>query len=179
MSAFIQIGLVSVLPLLAILAAGLDLTSYTIPNWISLTLAGAFGLLAATAGLPVGALEGHALAGAAALVAGMGLFAFGWIGGGDAKLLAACCLWFGWPDAQAFLLDTALAGGAFAFFLLVMRGQMVRPFIPDLSAGPDFSAWIGRLITPGESAPYGVAIALGALIAFPSSQLIRFVHLSY
>ncbi len=39
--------------------------------------------------------------------------------------------------------------------------------------------WIGRLITPGEPAPYGVAIALGALIAFPASQLIRFLHTSY
>ena len=173
MPALIQIGLVSLLPVLAIVAAARDLISYTIPNWISLALAGAFCLLAITAGLPTQALAIHAAAGAIALLAGRGLFALGWVGGGDAKLLAACCLWFGWPDAQVFLLDTALAGGAFAFLLLVARGQLVRPF---LAAG---SGWIGRLITPGEPAPYGVAIALGALIAFPASQLIRFVHISY
>ena len=173
MSAFIQICLVSLLPLLAIMAAAKDLTSYTIPNWISLALGVAFGLLATTAGMPLPALEAHVATGLAALVAGMGLFALGWIGGGDAKLLAACCLWFGWPDTEAFLLDTALAGGAFAVLLLVVRGQLVRPFIPAPSG------WAGRLITPGEPAPYGVAIALGALIALPASDLIRFIHISY
>jgi prepilin peptidase CpaA len=173
MPALIQIGLVSLLPLLAIVAAARDLVSYTIPNWISLALAGGFCLLAAAAGLPVASLEGHAAAGAVALVAGMGLFALGWVGGGDAKLLAACCLWFGWPDSQVFLLDTALAGGAFAFLLLMVRGQLARPFLPARSG------WIGRLITAGEPAPYGVAIALGALIAFPASQLARFVRITY
>jgi prepilin peptidase CpaA len=108
-----------------------------------------------------------------ALLVGMGLFALGWIGGGDAKLLAACCLWFGWPDAQLFLLDTALAGGAFAFLLIMARGQLIRPFLPLLGG------WAGRLTQPGEPAPYGVAIALGALIAFPSSEWLRFVHTSY
>lgn len=173
MSAQIQLGLVSLLPLLAIVAAAKDLTSYIIPNWISVALAGGFCLLALTAGLPVSTLVGHGAAAAVALICGMGLFALGWIGGGDAKLLAACCLWFGWPDSRAFLLDTAMAGGAFAFILLLLRGQLARPFTPVLSG------WAGRLVTPGEPAPYGVAIALGALIAFPASQLIRFVHITY
>jgi prepilin peptidase CpaA len=173
MPALIQIGLVSFLPLLAIVAAGKDLTSYTIPNWIPLALTGAFCLLAATAGIEPQSLVGHAAAGAVALLVGMGLFALGWVGGGDAKLLAACCRWFGWPDSEVFLFDTALAGGAFAFLLLVARGQLVRPFLAVRSG------WIGRLITPGEPAPYGVAIALGALFAFPASQLLRFVHTSY
>ena len=66
-----------------------------------------------------------------------------------------------------------MAGGAFSLLLIVARGQMVRPFVP-LQTG-----WVGRLITPGEPAPYGVAIALGALIAFPSSEWLRFVHTSY
>jgi prepilin peptidase CpaA len=174
MSAVIQTCLVSLLPILAILAALSDLTSYTIPNWISLALAGAFALLAVTVRLPLPVVGIHVATGLAALLAGMGLFALGWIGGGDAKLLSACCLWFGWPGAREFLLDTALAGGAFAFLLIVARGQLLRPFLP-LQAG----GWIGRLTTPGEPAPYGVAIAVGALIAFPSSEWLRFVHTSY
>lgn len=173
MSALIQVCLVSLLPILAIVAALQDLTSYTIPNWISLALVAGFGLLAATAGFSLTDLELHAAAGVIALFAGMAMFALGWIGGGDAKLLAACCLWFGWPGGQLFLLDTALAGGAFAFLLLVVRGQMIRPYLPV------HSGWVGRLITPGEPAPYGVAIALGALIAFPSTELLRFIHTSY
>lgn len=172
MSAALEACLVSLLPILAILAALKDLTSYTIPNWISLALAGAFVVAAVATGLPLQTVGVHVAAGLIALLAGMGLFAVGWIGGGDAKLLAACCLWFGWPGARDFLLDTALAGGAFALFLMAARAQMVRAFLP-------LTGWAGRLSTPGEPAPYGVAIALGALIAFPSSEWLRFVHTSY
>ena len=172
MSAVFEACLVSLLPILAILAALKDLTSYTIPNWISLALAGAFVLVAVAAGLPLQTVGAHVAAGFLALLAGMVLFALGWIGGGDAKLLSACCLWFGWPGGRDFLLDTALAGGGFALFLIAARNQMVRAFVP-------FSGWAGRLTTPGEPAPYGVAIALGALIAFPSSEWLRFIHTSY
>ena len=90
--------------------------------------------------------------------------------GGLSRLIAS---WFGWPGSRDFLFDTALAGGAFSFGLILARGQLVRPFLP-LQTG-----WVGRLITPGEPAPYGVAIALGALIAFPSSEWLRLVHTSY
>jgi prepilin peptidase CpaA len=172
MSAALEACMVSLLPILAILAALKDLTSYTIPNWISLGLAGAFVVAAAGAGLPLQVVGVHVAAGFVALLAGMVLFAAGWIGGGDAKLLAACCLWFGWPGVRDFLLDTALAGGGFALLLIAARGQMVRAFLP-------LTGWAGRLTTPGAPAPYGVAIALGALIAFPSSEWLRFLHTSY
>lgn len=173
MTALVQIVLASAFPILAIVAALKDLTSYTIPNWIPLLLLAAFAGVAITAGMSWDALGVHLLVGAAALVAGMGLFALGWIGGGDAKLMAAACLWLGWPAAQSFLLDTALAGGVFAFLLLLARGQIVRALAPAQSG------WVGRLVTPGEPVPYGVAIAIGALAAFPASELIRFVHTSY
>jgi prepilin peptidase CpaA len=173
MPAVILTGLVSLLPILAIVAALSDLTRYTIPNWISVVLAGAFAVAAAGVGLSLPDVGVHIAAGLVALMAGMAMFALGWVGGGDAKLLAACCLWFGWPGVREFLLDTALAGGAFALVLILARGQMIRPFLP-LHAG-----WIVRLISPGEPAPYGVAIAVGALIAFPASEWLRFVHTSY
>jgi prepilin peptidase CpaA len=173
MSTAFQTCLVSLLPILAVTAALKDLTSYTIPNWICLALAGGFALLAVTAGLPLQAIGIHAAVGLVALLAGMVMFGLGWIGGGDAKLLAACSLWFGWPGGREFLLDTALAGGVFAIALLMVRGQTVRPFLPLMSG------WAGRLTTPGEPAPYGVAIALGALIAFPSSEWLPFVHTGY
>jgi prepilin peptidase CpaA len=173
MSAVIQTCLISLLPILAILAALTDLTSYTIPNWISLALAAAFGLLALTIGLPLPVVGVHVATGLAALLAGMAMFALGWIGGGDAKLLSACCLWFGWPGGQVFLFDTCVTGGALSVLLIVARGQLVRPYLP-VGAG-----WISRLTTPGEPAPYGVAIALGAMIALPASEWLQFIHTSY
>lgn len=173
MSAIVQISLASLFPILTIVAGLKDLSSYTIPNWVSLALALAFVLLALTVGLPLAALGGHLLIGVLALVAGMALFAVGWVGGGDAKLLAACCLWLGWPGTEAFLLDTALAGGALAMLLLLARSQPVRALTPPLLG------WVDRLVTPGEPAPYGVAIAIGALAAFPAADILRLVHTSY
>lgn len=173
MSALVQMALASAFPILVIVAALKDLTSYTIPNWIPLLLLGAFAGMTVARGMPMDALGVHLLVGAGALIAGMAMFGLGWIGGGDAKLLAAASLWLGWPATQSFLLDTALVGGALAFLLLLARGQIIRAFVPIQSG------WIGRLVTPGEPAPYGVAIAIGALAAFPASELIGFVHTSY
>ena len=130
MPTLFQIALAGLFPALAISAALKDLTSYTIPNGISLGLMAAFFALAAASGMPLPGIGVHLLVGGAALLIGMAMFALGWVGGGDAKLLAACCLWLGWPATQAFLLDTALAGGAFAVMLLALRTPMVRAHIP-------------------------------------------------
>jgi prepilin peptidase CpaA len=173
MSALVQIALASAFPILTIVAGLKDLTSYTIPNWIPLLLLGAFAGLALTVGMPVNVFGLHLLVGAAALAAGMAMFALGWVGGGDAKLMAAACLWLGWPTTQSFLMDTALVGGSLSVLLLLARGQLFRAFVPIRSG------WLGRLVTPGEPAPYGVAIAIGALIAFPAGELLGFVHTSY
>ena len=152
MSAVLEACLVSLLPILAILAALKDLTSYTIPNWISLALAGAFAPGGRRAACPCRPSACHVAAGFVALLAGMGLFAFGWIGGGDAKLLSACCLWFGWPGGRDFLLDTALAGGAFALLLIVARGQMVRAVpAPDRVGRPADHARASRRPTAWPS----------------------------
>jgi prepilin peptidase CpaA len=154
-----------VFPALVVLAAVKDATSYTIPNWISLALVAAFPVAALAHGLALPALGVHAAVGVAALFAGMVMFALRWIGGGDAKLFAAAGLWLGWPAAMPYVLMTCVAGGALAMLLLGLRSAHLRPFVP---AGP---AWFARLAEPGENVPYGVAIAVGALAAFPTSAL--------
>jgi prepilin peptidase CpaA len=102
----------------------------------------------------------------AVLLLAIGMFALGWIGGGDAKLMAASALWVGLRGLAPFALYTGLAGGALALILVAMRSAWLRPLA---EAGP---AWARRLATPGESAPYGVAIAIGALAAFAANPLI-------
>jgi len=154
-------------PVLVIVAALRDVTSYTIPNWISLALAGLFPLAALAVGLPLSDVGLNLAVGAGALVAGMAMFALGWIGGGDAKLFATAALWLGWPAFINDIAVTGLAGGALAMVLLALRSTHVRPFVPN---GP---AWFGRLAEPGENVPYGVAIAVGALMAFPQSGLMQ------
>jgi prepilin peptidase CpaA len=161
----LQIALLVVFPALTIVAALRDVISFTIPNWISIALAAAFLPAALAMGAAPGQIGLACLIGLGALVVGMGMFAVGWIGGGDAKLFAAAGLWMGLNALLPYLLITALAGGALAVLLLGLRSMWLRPLTVR---GP---GWLGRLTTPGENVPYGAAIAVGALAAFPESLL--------
>ncbi|WP_372782250.1 prepilin peptidase [Phenylobacterium sp.] len=162
----LQTLLLVIFPVLVIVAALRDATSYTIPNWIPLSLVAAFPIAAVALGMPLHDIGMQAAVGVAALAVGMGMYAARWIGGGDAKLFAAAALWIGWPATMTFLGMTGIAGGALAVSLLGLRSAMVRPYMPS---GP---AWFARLVEPGQNVPYGVAIAIGALVAFPTSALI-------
>jgi prepilin peptidase CpaA len=159
--------LLLIMPALAIVAALKDATSFTIPNWISIALAAAFLPAAFAVAAPLPLIGASLGLGAAALVVGMGMFAMRWVGGGDAKLLAACALWLGWAAMPVFLLVTALAGGLLAVGLLNLRADWSRAVIP---VGP---TWVERLRKEGGDVPYGVAIAVGALAAFPGSALMQ------
>ena len=157
--------LLSVLPVLVITAGMTDLTSMTIPNWISLGLMVAFVPAALAVGLSPGQIALHFGVAIAALALGVALFALNLLGGGDAKLIAAASLWLGMDAGLVFLLATAVAGGLFSLSLILARGAAS----PLAVAGPP---WLGRLLEPKGDIPYGVAIAAGALIAFPHSPLI-------
>jgi prepilin peptidase CpaA len=152
------------MPLLMIAAAISDIQRHIIPNSICIALA--------ITGLCVVALSGmHWLdalkqlgVGAAALVIGFLLFAFGVWGGGDGKLIAAGALWFDPSAALTFLIYTLLAGGAVALIGLAayfFRVMLWR--IPSLRALP-IERW-------REVTPYAVGIAIGAIAAFPNATL--------
>jgi prepilin peptidase CpaA len=151
---------------LAVVAALKDLVSYTIPNWISLALALAFTPAAFSAGLRMLDIGVCVLIGLIMLMVAITMFALRWLGGGDAKLLAAVAPWLGLSGLPAFLMFTALAGGALALLLIALRSAWVRPFA---IGGPP---WFDRLAQPGGATPYGVAIAVGALAALPHGVLV-------
>jgi len=151
---------------LTLIAALKDLVSYTIPNWISLALVAAFAPAAVSAELRLLDIGVCVLIGLIMLMVAITMFALRWLGGGDAKLLAAVAPWLGLSGLPAFLMFTALAGGALALLLLALRSAWVRPFAVG---GP---GWIDRLAQPGGATPYGVAIAIGALAALPHSILV-------
>jgi prepilin peptidase CpaA len=161
--------LLAVLPVLTIVAGLNDIAAMKIPNWISIALVAAFFPTALVVGLSPLDLAIHLGIGAAALFAGMAMFAFRVIGGGDAKLLAAGCLWMGAAGTPSFLLFTALAGGAFSVLLIGAR-QFAAPYV---TTGP---RWMTALMEPKGDIPYGVAIAFGVLAAYPASDLVR-LHL--
>jgi prepilin peptidase CpaA len=157
--------LLSLLPCLVIAAGLRDLTTMTIPNWISGVLVVGFFPAALAVGLPLTTVLVHVGVAFAALLIGMGLFATRVIGGGDAKLMAAACLWLGVSGSGFFVLWTGLAGGLFCLLLVFARTQ-VRPYV---AGGPQ---WVHHLLEPKGDIPYGVAIAAGALMAFPASGLL-------
>lgn len=153
-------------PLLMVAAALSDITTMTIPNRLTGALALAFAPAALLCGLPLPmVLEGVGV-GAAALLLGALMFALKWIGGGDAKLLAGAGLWLGLAGAPTFLTWTAMAGGLFGLGLIMARSwaQPYAGFAPR---------WVARLLEPRGDIPYGVAIAVGGLAAFPQSLLVQ------
>ncbi len=170
MSHTLSLLLLTLFPALVIVAALSDAVSFTIPNWISAILAASFLPTALVLGLSLSAVGLHLAIGGGAFVAAVLMFSLGWIGGGDAKLFAAAALWLGWPGAEVFLLVTGLAGGLLAIGLLAVRADWLRL---RAHAAP---GWVGRLMTPDGPAPYGVAIACGALFAFPNSGLMAGLH---
>jgi len=158
-----ELAILLIFPAMMAFAAASDLFTMTISNRVSLVLVAGFLVMALLTGMALSTLGMHVLAGLFVLVVGFACFAFGWIGGGDAKLFAAVALWLGWSALLPFLAVTALAGGGLALSLLVARSGWFRPVTIGLGG------WVGRLTTPGENVPYGVAIAAGALAAFPMS----------
>lgn len=151
-----------VFPGLLAWAAATDLLTMTIPNRITAALAASFFPLALLSGMPLADIASHAGAGAAMLIFCFCLFSFGFLGGGDAKLVAGVALWFGWMPLVPFAIYTALLGGAMSLIIISVR-QMALP--TTLERVP----WITRLHNQGEGIPYGLAIAAGAFIVFPDT----------
>jgi len=143
---------------LLVTAAIWDVRHYVIPHWISPAIVGLFGLYLVGSGFAV-SWEAALIAGGAVFVVGACFFAFGAIGGGDVKLLAATALWAGLDELTLLLLATVLVGGVLALGSL-MFGAITAP----RPAGR-----LGAQATKIQSAqpaqlPYGVAIAVGGVL---------------
>ena len=106
-----------------LIAAMCDLVSYTIPDTLSIVIAGLFVIAALV--LPAETSWISHLAGAAVVfVIGLAAFHFGVLGGGDAKLITAVSLWAGFPALPALLLWIALAGGVLAIVVIGLRRML-------------------------------------------------------
>jgi len=154
-----------VFPLAMIFGAFWDLTTMTIPNWLTVSLAAAFVLILPFAGLGMQEIAWHLAAGGLALVAGMVLFALGWIGGGDAKFVAAAALWIGWSNLLSYLIVASVFGGVLTLVLLGFRRLPLPQFLVR-------QAWIARLHDHREGVPYGIALALAGLVIFKDSYWV-------
>ncbi len=147
-------------PIAMILAAASDLATMTIPNRLVLGLTACFPIFALAAGWSAGEMAIHALAGIAVLAMTFGCFAAGWMGGGDAKMIAAAGLWLGPSDTLAtFALWTSVFGGGLTLAFLLARACLS----PTTGL-----ASVDRLLSRDTGIPYGVAIGAAGLLVTPS-----------
>jgi len=148
------------------LAAVSDLLTMTISNKLVLLLVAAFFGVALAVQLPLDVLAMHVACAFVVLVAGFSFFAFGWIGGGDAKLAAATALWLGFGLAAPFLVYAALLGGVLTLSILALRNLPLMPVLARFD-------WLERLHNPKSGVPYGIALAIAGLLTYSSSTIFE------
>jgi prepilin peptidase CpaA len=159
-------------PALMAFAAASDLFTMTISNRVSLALVAGFLALAFASGMAPSAILMHLAAGAIVLIAAFICFAFGWIGGGDAKIAAAAALWFGFAHLLNYLVCASLFGGVLTLILLQFRQWP----LPYALAG---QSWLLKLHAKESGIPYGIALAVGALVVYPETDWIKAVDLAH
>ncbi len=163
--------LILIFPLAMAFAAAMDLLTMTIPNRVSVLLVASFGIIAFVVNPSWSVLSNHLMVGAVVFAISIGMFAMGWLGGGDAKLLPAASLWIG-PDLLGnYLVCVGLLGGVLALVLLRYRSVAVLP------EWLGRQAWALRLHQENGGIPYGVALGASAMMFYP--QTVWFLALSH
>lgn len=139
-----------------VVAAVIDVRTFTISNRLNLTvalLAPVYWASVALSPWPGIAVQLAAAATVFALLAGA--FYAGMMGGGDVKLAAALALWFPPTGTIKFLVLMSLAGGILTLVVLAWHRARKREGRPEI--------------------PYGVAIAFGGLAILTQRFLNQFV----
>ncbi|MFX1671689.1 prepilin peptidase [Paraburkholderia sp. A2WS-5] len=140
-----------------VMLAGCDLRIRRLPNTAVAAFAALYFVSAAVTGFGRAACEIHVAAGVAALVVAAVMFRLGWLGGGDVKLAAAVFLWAG-PQSWPVLVVVSTCGLFVALVMLAVAGMQRIPALAGVSVR---LGWIA----PARGVPYGVALALGGLVA--------------
>jgi len=157
--------IITVFPAAMVLAAASDLFTMTVPNRLVLFLVAGFAVLAPLIGLGWSEMGVHVMLAAVALVVTFAMFSFGWIGGGDAKLFAATCVWLGPHGLLHYSIYAALLGGVLTLILMLFRMVPLPALL--MSQG-----WLSRLHGPEEGVPYGIALAAAGLIVYPNTPFM-------
>ncbi len=161
----LQLATLVLFPALMAYAASSDLITMTISNRISIALLFGFVALGLAGGLSWQVIVvDHLACGAAVLALTFALFAFGWIGGGDAKLAATTAVWLGWSNLFDYGLAASFLGAVLTFGIIYFR----KFALPQALEGRD---WLARLHAAGNGVPYGIALAAAGLAIYPDTAL--------
>ena len=143
------------LALLLVVAAVIDMRTFTISNRLNITVALLAPVYWWSIGLPLwpaAAIQVGVAVGVFILLAGA--FYAGMMGGGDVKLAAALVLWFSPSSTLKFLVLMSIAGGVLTLIVLGVHRLRKKPGRPEI--------------------PYGVAIAFGGLCILAQRFLNHF-----
>jgi prepilin peptidase CpaA len=152
--AFTEI-LLGILALLLVVAAVIDVRTFTISNRLNLGVALMAPLYWWSAHLPLWPDIGIQVAIAAGVFALLAVaFYAGMMGGGDVKLAAALALWFSPQSTLRFLVFMSIAGGVLTLAVVGLHRLKKKPGKPEV--------------------PYGVAIAAGGLLILIQRFLNQF-----
>lgn len=144
-----------------------DMVSMTIANRVSIILVVTFAFVAPLTGMGWTDYGWHLAAGAIVFCVTFGLFAFGAMGGGDAKLLAATALWMGLsPQLASYLLVASIYGGALTLAILIYR----KSPLSILTGG---NILLRNFADEKVGVPYGVALGLAGLTTYPSTAMMQ------
>jgi prepilin peptidase CpaA len=158
----ISLIILGLLPLLFIYACFSDLFQMRISNRTCLAVLILFLVFAGVSSMSISDIGWHLLAGLMVLVISFTLFSFGWIGGGDAKLVAVVAVWLGFGQLWEYFAISSVLGGLLTLALLKLRSQPLPAGVADME-------WVQRLHNPGSGIPYGIALGIAALLLLPHS----------
>jgi prepilin peptidase CpaA len=131
-----------------------DILWLRIPNWIPACIVALFLVAAMTEPRSLAWWGSHLGAGGIVLLAGIGIFAWGKIGGGDVKLLTGVALWFGLAQLPALLLVIGVVGGVVSLACIVLRGFGSYAILEHFGMR-------AVALEKGQGVPYAVAIGAG------------------
>ena len=155
-----------VFPFCMAFAAVSDMLSMTIANRVALVLAATFLVVAPLTGMPWDAYGMHIAGGAAVLAVTFGLFALGGMGGGDAKLMSATALYFGFGfQLIEYLVVSAFVGGLLTLAILIYRKS-------PISVVTGHNLFLRHFADSRTGIPYGIALGIGGLMVYPQSPLM-------
>ncbi|MFA7604628.1 MAG: prepilin peptidase [Novosphingobium sp.] len=153
----ITYGLLAALAIALLVAAATDIRRRQIDNWLNAAIALAAPLFWLAAGLSLAEIGWQIAIALAAFAVFAALFAAGWMGGGDVKLLTALALWIQPYWFAQLIVVMALAGGvltlAFAVWHLTLRrrGQPAIPYGIAIS-GAGLWALASQYVPPLQNA---------------------------
>lgn len=155
-----------IFPLLMAFAAFSDLFTMRISNKLVLTVIATFFVLALLVGLPLEVIGMNLACAVGVLVVALIFFNFGWIGGGDGKLIAATALWLGLGQLLPYLIYASLLGGALTLILLAARRYPLPERLRAIK-------WIDRLHDTKTGVPYGIALAIAGILVYSESAIFQ------